>query len=113
MFVSGTEFDRSVSVLAKGAKDVKTVTFPSTVRAARSGAFSGDYGMERPLESVVLNEGLERLGECASEGKDYNKGVFCYSRIERITLPSTLRVLGDRAFDRCKRLVRIASRQKT
>ena len=63
--------------------------------------------MERPLESVVLNEGLEKLGECTSDGKDYNKGVFCYTRIKRITLPSTLRVLGDGAFYGCNRLKRV------
>ena len=104
MFASGTEFDKSVSIIVNGAKDVKTVTFPSTIRAARSGAFSGEYGMERPLESVVLNEGLERLGACRSDGKDYNKGIFGYTKIERITLPSTLKWIEYEAFYDCKDL---------
>ena len=60
--------------------------------------------MERPLESVVLNEGLERLGKCASDGKSYHKGVSCYTQIESIRLPSTLKWIEHEAFYDCKDL---------
>ena len=59
IFVSETEFDRSMSQLVKGAKGARTVTFPSTVREVEHGIFEGDQS----LRSAVLNEGLEQLRE--------------------------------------------------
>ena len=65
------------------------------------------------MESVVLNEGLERLGACRSEDDNPHKGVFCYTQIERIALPSTMEVLGDYAFWSCSMLGQIIFKQKT
>ena len=50
----------------------------------------------------MLNEGLEELG-------DWCKGphcirAFCSSRIEEITLPSTLREIDVHTFECCKNL---------
>ena len=39
LFVSESEFDRSVSAIAGGAQKVRTITFPSTAKDVRSGAF--------------------------------------------------------------------------
>ena len=40
LLVSGTEFNRDVSQVVQGAKDIKTVTFPGTVRKASGWSFS-------------------------------------------------------------------------
>lgn len=47
------------------------------------------------LRSVVLNEGLEELGDF--QDGDGGK-IFDGTQIERVTLPSTLRVLGNKIF---------------
>ena len=81
LFVSGTELDRTMSVLVKGTEDATTITFPNTVREVRRGAFSGEVRKPRVLKSVVLNEGLERLGECNDRDLSYQNGVFCCSQL--------------------------------
>ena len=60
--------------------------------------------MERPLESVVLNEGLEKLGECTSDGKGYHKDAFSYTKVERVALQLTLKWIEHEAFYDCKDL---------
>ena len=98
------------------ARHAKTVALPNTVREVRGGKSSEeDDGEVLPwvLESVVLNEGLERLGGCMDEDNERHKGFFCGSRVRRVTLPSTLRVLGDNTFYDCYHLKMIISRQKT
>ena len=55
LFVSKTEFDRSISYLVNGAESTRTVIFPSTVRDISYDAFAGNWS----LLSTVLNEGLE------------------------------------------------------
>lgn len=100
LFVSESEFDRSISLFAKAAEGIKLVTTPSTVKETRYDTFVENW----ELKSVVLNEGLERLGEL--EGNDQNKpeGMFGNTKIKRITLPSTLQILGDNAFCQCAEL---------
>ena len=52
------------------------------------------------LSSVILNEGLERL-----EGPDDKRGrTFSDTYVQRITLPSTLKVLDRDTFQNCKML---------
>ena len=63
LFVSGMELGRSMSSIEEGAGNVRTLTFPSSVREVRSGIFTSN----KSLGSVVLNEGLERLGGIKSE----------------------------------------------
>ena len=61
LFVSETEFDRSMSRIVRGSRGSKTITFPSTARSVLECAFQGT-----PLRSVILNEGLRELGELES-----------------------------------------------
>ena len=105
-------FDRDMSVIAKGAENIKTVTFPNTVKTVKNDAFSGKLEKMGTLESAILNEGLERLGECKYRYGDYHNGAFTYSKIKRITLPSTLKMLGDYTFSSCEIIGQITFRQK-
>ena len=68
-FVSGIEFSRNMSLVMREHFGAATVTFPNTARRVRNDAFR-----KTPLRSVVLNEGLETLGECDDNKSD--KGVF-------------------------------------
>ena len=52
------ELNRNMTQITAGSRSTKTVTFPVTVRKVRDGAF----GRGNLLRSVVMNEGLERLG---------------------------------------------------
>ena len=62
---------------------------PASLRLLAQGAFY----MCRSLRSAELNEGLEALGS-----EDGGRGVFCYSALERVRLPSTLRRIAAEAF---------------
>ena len=75
IFVSKTKFNRKQSQIAKAENNIKTITFPQTVRKVLDSAFKNI-----PLRSVILNEGLEEL-----------ENVFSDTRIEKITLPKTLK----------------------
>ena len=94
--VSGTWLSRNLSQIASGAKNAKTFTFPRTVREAQGYLFWGG-----PLRSVVLNEGLQTLG-------DGTGTVFKDTRLRTVRLPSTLRVLEQETFADCGRLRRVA-----
>ena len=104
MFISESEFNRGISAFVKGTDSAKLVTFPDTTRDACTGAFERNQF----LKSAVLNEGLERLGECG-DGKC--GGVFSGTQIRKVALPSTLRVLGKEAFLGCKKLGRVVFRE--
>ena len=52
-----------MSSIEEGAENVRTFTFPSSVSEVRSGIFTSN----KSLGSVVLNEGMERLGGVESE----------------------------------------------
>lgn len=64
------------------------------------------------LRSVALGEGLEKLGECAEQGCYYS-GAFRSARIEHVTLPSTLRLIGDSTFRSCRKLKRVTFAEKS
>ena len=70
--VSGTKFDRKMSLVVKGAKEVKTATFPDTAREVQDGVFWGNW----QLLSVILNEGLEKIGACQDKYESSCYGVF-------------------------------------
>ena len=99
VFVSETEFDRNMSQLARGAGNIRTITFPSTVREVEYNAFEDN----RSLKSAVLNEGLEKLEKDGCTYKYYTE-VFYNSALQQITLPSTLRALADDTFQNCESL---------
>ena len=52
----------------------------------------------KKLKRVVLNEGLEALSDYYNHNYRSSFGVFQGSRIEEITLPSTLKEIGERTF---------------
>ena len=103
LFVSETEFDRSMSRLARGAEGARTITFPDTVRDVSYDAFKGNLS----LRSVVLNEGLERLREHESAARSrfgcpgQYAEAFSNSWLQRVTLPATLKALGNYVFRDC------------
>ena len=96
LFVSEMEFNRDISILVKGAQTARTVAFPTTLKKASGGVFENNTF----LKSVILNEGLERLGG-TGDSKQHS-GVFGNTLIQKIILPSTLRVLGNYTFYECK-----------
>lgn len=59
------------------------------------------------LKAVVLNDGLEKLGECRNKDYNFRSGAISCTYIRHITLPSTLQVLGDGTFCMCWRLRRV------
>ena len=89
-FVSRTQFSRDMRQIVRGAGDVRTVTFPQTVREMVPGAFKK---LEQ-LRSAILCEGLRRTP----------KEAFAWSGIARVRLPATLRTVGEESFYGCKSL---------
>lgn len=57
--VTGTEFSRDMKTVFGGPDNIRIITFPKTVTKVKQGAFH----CAKSLKSVVLNEGLEKLGE--------------------------------------------------
>ena len=96
ILISQTRFYRDMSRVTRSAENIKTVTFPRTVRKVSTYAFRKTVAL-----SVVLNEGLETLGECRN---DRRVGIFYDTSLRLVKLPSTLRVLGDGTFANCKAL---------
>ena len=101
LFVLEMEFDRGMSVVTRETDKVRTIKFPNSVKEIRGGAFEKNG----QLRAAVLNEGLEVLGDSED---DQRCGVFSETGIRQVTLPSSLRVLGARAFSRCGELRRVA-----
>lgn len=88
-----------MSAAVNGARNIRTITFAKTIRETRDDAFA-----QVSLASVILNEGLETLGAYYDDDDTYNSGVFKGAHLKHVTLPSTLKVLGDKTFYRCKKL---------
>ncbi|MCD8049015.1 MAG: leucine-rich repeat protein [Clostridia bacterium] len=72
--------------------DAVSITFPSSVRSI------GRIYNGKALETIVLSDGLEEIGEYAFNG--------CKS-LKNITLPSTLKAINAQAFDSCSSLEQI------
>ena len=70
--ISGTRFDRSISLVVKQERKVRTITFPNTVKQVQGTAFVEN----KSLRAAVLNEGLETLGECKDGSYGFCGGVF-------------------------------------
>ena len=60
---------------------------PSTLKSVKKNTFYGDNALGRGSE-VVFSEGLDSLGQDA----------FCFSRIEKINLPNSLKYIGSGCF---------------
>lgn len=81
----------------EGNAVIKTVTLPKTVTEIEQGAFQNSS-----LQSVALNEGLEKIGSNAFRktplGNELDTG-----RVElgKVTLPSTVQYIGTGVFESC------------
>lgn len=99
--VSGVEFSGHMRTLFGGSDGVRTLILPKMVRAVQQGAF---YQVES-LRSVLLNEGLETLGDDRYQrDRRMSFGAFQESGLRRMRLPSTLKRIAHRAFMDCKAL---------
>ena len=72
---------------------------------------SGAFGFCESLQRVVLNEGLETVGE-DDEKSSSGYGVFKSSGIEELVLPSTLVKLGRNTFQKCRSLKKVWIEQR-
>ncbi|RAW47480.1 hypothetical protein DQW92_01275, partial [Metamycoplasma hominis] len=68
----------------------ESITIPSTVKEIGESAFSSC----KNLKKVILNEGLEKIGDEA----------FYNTNIESITIPASVKKFGYSAFFGCKNL---------
>ena len=87
LFVSGTEFSRSMGELVRGAAEVRTVCAPTTVDAVRNCA----YQDAEALRTVVMDArgaSLERIGN----------RCFCGAGVRKVRLPRSLKLIGSDAF---------------
>ena len=57
----------------------------------------------RGLKSVVISEGTDKVGS----------HWFCYSGVESVEIPASVREIGHEAFCGCKRLVRLVFKRAT
>ena len=89
LFISETEFDRSMLYISHGARGIKTITFPNTVVANAEYAFA-----HTPVQSVILNDELEQI----------ESGTFLDSKIKRIVIPKRVAEIDGSAFEDCKNL---------
>lgn len=67
---------------------------PHSLRTIEESAFRNCYN----LNTVALNEGLERIGNLA----------FKRTSIERIEIPKSVQSIGDLCFTKCKSLKNVA-----
>ena len=98
-FTEGSRLER-VERSAFESTRLETFAAPPSLRVICSQAFYHCGG----LKEVILNEGLETLGADHEEGLC---GVFQYTSIERVCLPSTLLEIGNFTFHHCQRLGRL------
>lgn len=75
-------------------------TPPPVLKEISGGAFKHCQSLRR----VILNEGLETLEDQYDSMTRKYYGVFQYSEITEVTLPSTLKEIGSRTFKDCKSL---------
>lgn len=77
-----------------------TFLAPPSLQIIRSGAFANCA----QLKEVVLNEGLTELGSRSYQYPGAHDGVFQYSGLGQISLPSTLRMVPQNTFTGCQML---------
>ena len=92
--IAETLLSRDASEILRGAENVREIAFPSSVTRVKGGAF-----LDRTfLQSVVLNEGFERL-----VGDDGNN-IFGHAGLKLVTFPTTLREVQNNVFANCDKL---------
>ena len=72
---------------------LRSITFPSTLKKIKSSSFYKCTG----LTEITIPEGCEEI----------DKAFLYCTNLQRVSLPSTLRVLGDGAFNNCTSLANI------
>ena len=72
--------------MAFAANNLKEVRLPKSLKVLGAGAFLNN----KNLENVQLNEGLEIIG----------KNAFAICNIEKVFIPSTVKEIGTRAFNK-------------
>ena len=93
LFVSETQLSRDASAVKRGSTRGRTLAFPRTVRRVQCVAFRS----AESLRSVVLNEGLEALGDRA----------FYRTGLREVAFPASLRKTGKGTFAGCESLRRV------
>lgn len=95
------EYDRAMTEISGCSNKTRTVIFPPGIRTLGQNAFL----MASSLRQAILNEGLEVLGtDEYAHTEQLRFGTFSESGIEKIRLPSTLKVIEACAFYDCKKL---------
>lgn len=90
-----------IGVQCFASSGIEELILPESVREVGAEAFQ----YCNCLETVQLNEGLERLGEKETiNEREFEGGVFVNSAIENIRLPSTLRRIEAEMFEGCEHL---------
>ena len=87
------------------AKDLQEVSVPGTVRVLYNNTFNGCTN----LHKVTLNEGIEEISSKSMSAVYHNMGgafTFC-QKLQDITLPDSLTIIGNKAFDGCISLTEI------
>jgi hypothetical protein len=75
-------------------KDLRTIEFPASLKTVSSYAF-----WQSGLESVVFNEGLEKIGAGKYGGFEFANHENAVTKITKVAkLPSTLKTLGTAVF---------------
>ena len=76
------------------------VVIPSSVKRLEYRAFSGydDGKHNTTLQKVVLNEGLESIGDYCFR---------CNDGLREVVIPSSVKSIGNCAFDECRNLSRV------
>ena len=106
--LKSVEFSEGLERIELGAfreSGLERVTLPRSLRVLAQAAFAKCEN----LKTVVLNEGLEALGtdEYSASG-GMRHGVFGYSAVQDIHLPSTLKRIEYSTFEGCKDLRELA-----
>ncbi len=79
------------------SKNLKTVTFPKNLEGYHELQDLSPWRGCPALKEIILPEGMETLFDGALEN----------APIKRITLPSSMRVIGERVFDSCTNLTEV------
>ena len=89
-----------------GNKAIRTIVFSSTVTEIESTyAYPGAFSNCDSLKEVILNEGLETIGDNAFYQTPLGEVLDTGEEVHSIlTIPSTVQKIGINAFNRCKYL---------
>lgn len=110
-----------------GCTSLREITLPSLIKSLDQEMFAGCTSLEEAtinsrikelpnaffagcsaLHKVILPEGLLTIGECAfGPANEWSDNCACCTSLTSLTLPSTVRTIGSRAFAGCSALAEI------